>query len=86
MKLPDFEIGDSVVFAKPVPGYSSDDPKWKTGRVVDVVDKLVEVEFRSLLGFYRRKWLSPTGLHSHGWMIHRKDRADEMIARYQSKP
>ena len=84
MKTPDFEIGDSVVFARPVEHYSKSDPRWRTGKVVDVVGKLVEVEFRSMFGFYRRKWLSPTGLHQHGWMIHRKDRADEMIARYQS--
>jgi len=88
MNTPDFEIGDSVVFAKAKDmwGYTTESPKWKTGRVTDVAAKLIEVEYRCAFGFFRRKWIEPAGLHGRGWMIHRKDRADEMIARYQEKP
>lgn len=79
-----YEIGDRVVFAngKDMFDCSVANPRWKTAKVTDIAESLIEVEFRSLFGFYRRKWICP----GTRWLVNRKDRAEELISRYQSAP
>lgn len=81
MKTNDFEIGDQVVFG--TRSYSCDDfTNFKAGRVIDMAGKLIEVEFRSFFGFYRRKWM-PSRSDTY-FSIQRKERAEELLAKYKA--
>lgn len=80
-KKADFEIGDQVVFGKKHYIYDTVS-RWKTGRITDTAAGLVELEFRSVFGFLRRMWLQP----AIGYSIKRKERAEELLAKYTTPP
>jgi hypothetical protein len=85
-RTPDYEIGDSVVFGR-VNSCDNGPFWWKDGRVIDTAGNLLKIEFRSFFGFLRQKWIPVTSLGGDNrWRIHRKERADELVARYQTKP
>lgn len=75
----DFEIGDSVVFGTRT--WTCDPIKnWRSGRITDIAGDVMEIEFRSLFGFFRRKWVKEDErLH-----VRRKERAEELLAKYKA--